>query len=223
MSEVVILGSGTGIPSLRRASPGLVVSSEDSRVLIDSGPGILRRMLEIGMTYRDIDLLLYTHLHPDHIADFVPILFACKYADLPRDKSLPCLGGPGFEDHFNQLKKIYGRWFEPRSYQLSITEVSEKPLPFRDLKIISMPMAHTPESVGYRIELGDGRSIALSGDTDYCESVVDLARDADLLVRSALFPKGKRSKATLPRLLPEELRRNPIGRASPPHPSLSGV
>jgi len=72
MSEVVILGSGTGIPSLRRASPGLVLLSEDTKMLIDSGPGILRRMLEIGMTYRDIDLLLYTHLHPDHIADFVP-------------------------------------------------------------------------------------------------------------------------------------------------------
>jgi len=197
MSEVVILGSGTGIPSLRRASPGLVLLSEDTKMLIDSGPGILRRMLEIGMTYRDIDLLLYTHLHPDHIADFVPILFACKYADFPRDKDLPCLGGPGFEDHFNQLKKIYGRWIEPRSYQLSIREVSEKPLLFRNVKIFSLPMAHTPESVGYRIELHDGRSIAVSGDTDYCESVVDLARDADLLVLECSFPEGKKVEGHL--------------------------
>ena len=127
MAELIILGSGTGIPSMRRASPGLVLFSEEAKVLIDSGSGTLRRMLDIGTTYHDIDLLLYTHLHPDHIADFVPILFACKYADLPREKDLLCLGGPGFEYHFNQLKKIYGRWIEPRSYQISITEVSEKP------------------------------------------------------------------------------------------------
>jgi len=82
------------------------------------------------------------------------------------------------------------------------------------VKIFSLPMAHTPESVGYRIELHDGRSIAVSGDTDYCESVVDLARDADLLVLECSFPKGKRSKATLPRLLPEELRRNPVAGSS---------
>jgi ribonuclease BN (tRNA processing enzyme) len=197
LSEVVILGSGTGVPSMRRASPGLVVLSEDTKVLIDSGSGILRRMLDIGMTYHDIDLLLYTHLHPDHIADFVPILFACKYADLPREKDLLCLGGPGFEHHFNQLKTIYGRWIEPRSYQLSITEVSEKPFVFRSLKIFSRPMAHTPESVGYRIEFTDGRSVAVSGDTDYCKSIVDLAREADLLVLECSFPDGRKIEGHL--------------------------
>lgn len=197
MSEVVILGSGTGIPSLRRASPGLVLVTDNTKVLIDSGPGTLRRMLETGMTYRDIDLLLYTHIHPDHIADFVPILFACKYADLPREKDLLCVGGPGFDRHVNELKKIYGRWIEPRSYRLSITEVSEKPLLFQNLNISSMPMNHTPESVGYRIELRDGKSIAVSGDTDYCTSVVDLARDADLLVLECSFPEGKKVEGHL--------------------------
>jgi len=197
LSEVVILGSGTGVPSIRRASPGLVLFSEDTKVLIDSGSGILRRMLDIGMTYHDIDLLLYTHLHPDHIADFVPILFACKYADLPREKDLLCLGGPGFEHHFKQLKEIYGRWIEPRSYQLSIREVSEKPFVFRNLKIFSKPMAHTPESVGYRFELNDGRSIAVSGDTDYCQSIVDLAREADLLIIECSFPEGRKVEGHL--------------------------
>jgi ribonuclease BN (tRNA processing enzyme) len=197
LSEVVILGSGTGVPSIRRASPGLVLFCEDTKVLIDSGSGVLRRMLDIGMTYHDIDLLLYTHLHPDHIADFVPILFACKYADLPREKDLLCLGGPGFEHHFNQLKEIYGRWIEPRSYQLSITEVSEKPFVFRNLKIFSRPMAHTPESVGYRIEFNDGKSIAMSGDTDYCQSIVDLAREADLLVLECSFPEGRKVEGHL--------------------------
>jgi len=197
MAEVVILGSGTGIPSLRRASPGLVLFSDDTQVLVDSGPGILRRMLDIGMTYHDIDLLLYTHLHPDHTADFVPILFACKYADLPREKDLLCLGGPGFEHHFDQLKTIYGRWIEPRSYRLTVLEVSDKPFAFGDLNIFSGATHHTPESVGYRIDFNDGRSIAVSGDTDYCTSIVDLARDADLLVLECSFPEGRKVEGHL--------------------------
>ena len=44
-------------------------------------------MLEVGITYQDIDLLLYTHIHPDHISDLVPILFACKYTELPRERN----------------------------------------------------------------------------------------------------------------------------------------
>jgi ribonuclease BN (tRNA processing enzyme) len=197
LSEFILLGSGTGIPSLTRGSPGLALISESSKVLIDSGPGTLRRMLEVGITYRDIDLLLYTHIHPDHIADLVPILFACKYADLPRQKDLLCVGGPGFKHHFNQLKEIYGVWIDAQSYRLTIKEISKKPLLFRDLKIFSKPMAHIPESVGYRIEFKDGKSMAISGDTDYCRNMIDLAFEVDLLVVECSFPDGKKIEGHL--------------------------
>lgn len=197
LSELIILGSGTGIPSLRRGPPGLLFTSGNSNILIDSGSGTLRRMLEIGITYRDVDILLYTHNHPDHVADLVPILFACKYADLPREKDLLCIGGPGFKRYFAKLKKIYGSWIEPQTYHLTIKEISPKPFPFRDMKIFSKPMAHIPESVGYRIELKDGKKIALSGDTDYCRNIVDLALGVDLLVLECSFPEGKKIEGHL--------------------------
>ncbi len=197
MSELIVLGSGTGIPSLQRASPGVFLFSDGAKVLIDSGPGILRRMLELGITYQDPDLLLYTHIHPDHVADLVPILFACKYADSPRVRELLCVGGQGFERYLDQLKTIYGRWIEPQSYRLIVAEASEKPFLFRDLTVSSKPVVHMPESVGYRIDLGNGRSIALSGDTDYSMNLVNLARDVDILVIECSFPEGKKVEGHL--------------------------
>lgn len=197
MAELIILGSGTGIPSLRRASPGLLLISENSKVLVDSGSGTLRRMLEVRITYQDIDLLLYTHIHPDHVSELVPILFACRYADLPRQKDLIASGGPGFKDYFNQLKKLYWSWIEPPSYHLTIKETSETPFLFNKLKIFSKPMAHMSESVGYRIEFKDGRSIAISGDTDYCRNIIDLAFEVDLLVLECSFPDGKKIEGHL--------------------------
>jgi ribonuclease BN (tRNA processing enzyme) len=197
MAELIIVGSGTGIPSLRRGSPGLLLISESSKVLIDSGSGTLRRMLEVGITYRDVDLLLYTHIHPDHISDLVPILFACKYSDLPREKDLLCVGGAGFKHFFNKLKKVYGSWIEAQSYRLAIDEISPKPLSFRDLKIIAKPMAHLPESVGYRIEFNDGKSVAISGDTDYCKNIINLASEVDLLVLECSFPDEKKVEGHL--------------------------
>ncbi len=197
MLELIVIGSGTGMPSLKRASPGLLLLSDASTVLIDSGSGTLRRMLEVGTTYQDIDLLLYTHTHPDHIADLVPILFACKYAENPRQTDLLCLGGPGFTEHFKKLESLYGSWIKPRSYRLTVKEVSRGPLTFRDVKIRSKSMTHLPGSVGYRIQGAGAKSIVISGDTDYCQAIVDLGYEADLLVLECSFPNGKKIEGHL--------------------------
>jgi ribonuclease BN (tRNA processing enzyme) len=197
LAELIMIGSGTGIPSLRRGSPGLVVLSDSTKLLIDSGSGTLRKMLEVGITYQDPDLLVYTHIHPDHVSDLVPIIFATKYADLPREKDLLCIGGPGFKSYFEKLKSLYGSWIEPQSYYLTIKEISEDSLLYRDLKITSKPMAHISESVGYRIEFKDGKSMAISGDTDYCQNIIDLAFEVDLLVIECSFPDGKKVEGHL--------------------------
>ncbi len=197
MAELVVLGSGTGIPSLRRGSPGLLVSSNGTTILIDSGSGTLGKMLEAGVTYRDIDMILYTHIHPDHVSDLVPIIFATKYADAPRERELLCIGGSGFKSYFEELRKIYGHWIDPQSYALTIKETSEESFDYRNLKILSKPMAHISESVGYRIEFKDGRSIAISGDTDYCQNILDLAFAVDLLALECSFPDGKKVEGHL--------------------------
>jgi ribonuclease BN (tRNA processing enzyme) len=197
VAELILLGSGTGIPSLRRSSPGLMIISGHTSIMVDSGPGALRKMLEVGVTYRDVDLILYTHLHPDHTADLIPTLFTCKYGDFPREKDLLCMGGPGFKSFFEELKKLYGTWIEPQSYQLTVKEVSKEALFYRDLKILTKPMAHISGSVGYRIEFKDGKSIAISGDTDYCQNIIDLGFEVDLLVLESSFPDGKKVEGHL--------------------------
>jgi len=149
-------------------------------------------MLELGVTYRDIDMILYTHIHPDHVSDFVPIVFATKYADLPREKELFCIGGPGFKSYFEKLKKVYGHWIDPQSYKLTIKEIPQEGLVYRDLKILSKPMAHISESVGYRIEFKEDTSITVSGDTDYCQNIIELAHEVDLLILECSFPDGKK-------------------------------
>jgi ribonuclease BN (tRNA processing enzyme) len=197
LAELIIIGSGTGIPSLRRSSPGLIIASRETQILIDSGPGTLRKMLEVGITYRDVDLLLYTHIHPDHVSDLVAILFACKYAELPREKGLLCIGGPGFKSYFEKLKNLYGHWIEPNSYKLTVREISGESFLYRNLRLISRSMAHISESVGYRIQFKDGKSMAVSGDTDYCQNIVDLAFEVDVLALECSFPDGKKVEGHL--------------------------
>ena len=77
--RVVILGSGTLVPTGVRGPAGYAVLSAGRVLLVDGGSGTLRRLYEAGIDYRAIDQLFYTHVHPDHTGDLVPFLFAQRY------------------------------------------------------------------------------------------------------------------------------------------------
>jgi len=49
------------------------------------------------------------------------------------------------------------------------------------LKVTTAPVKHTVQTLAYRFE-ADGQSIVISGDLSYSESLVELARDGDVLV-----------------------------------------
>lgn len=190
--ELIILGSGTGVPSLRRGSPGFLAKTENQSILLDSGSGTLGRMLQAGVTYKNVDAVLYTHIHPDHCADLVPLVFACKYQEDPRTKDLLIIGGRGFRDYYEELRRVHGSWIEPETFRIHIREVEADKAAIGDLGVTTLPLEHTPESVGYRIASPQGRTVVYAGDTDYCPNIVELARGADLLLLECSFPEGRK-------------------------------
>ena len=72
--NVTILGSGTAVPSLERNSSGALIQEGGANTLIDFGYGTLKQLLCLGITYRDIDRIFFTHNHPDHMCDLIPFL-----------------------------------------------------------------------------------------------------------------------------------------------------
>jgi ribonuclease BN (tRNA processing enzyme) len=195
--EVIILGSGTGVPSLKRGSPAALIKGGDQSILLDSGSGTLGKMLRAGVTYKEVDAVLYSHIHPDHVADLVPLIFACKYHEDPRTKDLRILGGRGFRDYFEGLRNVYGSWIEPETFRIHIQEVLADDIEIGELRITTLPLEHAPQSVGYRMASPTGRTVVYSGDTDYCPNIVDLARGADLLILECSFPEGQKVKGHL--------------------------
>lgn len=151
---ITILGSGTGEPSLIRRPPGILLRRGRRSILIDSGPGTLRALLREGVTYRDIDEAWYTHLHCDHVAELAPILFAMRNLSSPRERDLLLLGPAGFTAFLEGLQNLYGGSLQPRGYALSVREVGEESLERDGMAIRTLPMEHSPSSVGYRVESG---------------------------------------------------------------------
>jgi ribonuclease BN (tRNA processing enzyme) len=190
--ELIILGSGTGVPSLVRGSPAAVIRSESQIVLIDSGSGTLERLLKVGITIHDVDMIFYTHTHPDHVADLVPFLFASKYDGEPRHRDLLIMGGRGFSAYFRTLLDVYGDWIKPELFSTHLRESEHEAHDFREFRVVTAPMAHRPESIAFRFETQKQKSVVLSGDTDYNTNLVQLAAHTDLLVLESAFPDEKK-------------------------------
>ena len=196
--EIYIIGSGTGVPSLRRGSPGTVVRFGNNTLLFDSGSGTLRRLLEAGIDFKEVDYLLYSHFHPDHTADLVPFLFASSYgSEEVRTRTLTIIGPVGMVRFYDKLQEVYGRWIVPQHYALSLQEMSSSEVSSGDFTLRGFPLEHSEHSVGFRLTTGQGKVVSYSGDTDYCPNLVALARDADVLIVECSLPDDRKVKGHL--------------------------
>jgi ribonuclease BN (tRNA processing enzyme) len=183
---VTILGSGTCVPSLRRSSCSVLMEIGTDKLLFDMGAGTIHRLLEYGVTIFDITHIFLSHFHPDHSAEIVSFLFASKYAEnMRRQTPLTLVAGNGLTAFYEALKSAYGSWIEPGDGILSVVEMSTRApdrLDCSSFSVITRPAAHNPESISYRIESPSGDSVVYSGDTDYCDHLINLAKDARLLI-----------------------------------------
>ena len=199
--KVRILGSGTCVPSLTRSSCSVLMQVGASKMLFDSGPGTMRRLLEADTTIFDLTHIFYSHFHPDHSGEFVPLIFATKYPDGSlRKRPLTVAGGRGFLDFYEGLKRVYGHWIELAPGLLEIIEFDNQnadAITFEDFSAYTAPVKHNPESIAFRITSPDGFSVVYTGDTDYSETIIDLAKDADLLICECALPDKLRVRGHL--------------------------
>jgi len=198
---LTILGSGTCVPSLERSSCSVMLAVGDTKLLFDSGPGTMRRLLRANTTIFDVDYIFYSHFHPDHTAELVPFLFATKYPDMgQRQRVLTIVAGEGFEDFFAGLNTVYGKWIELDPGLVNIIQMNNRSadlLQLKDFTVQSAPVEHNPESIAYRITGPGGHAVVYSGDTDYSENLIALSKDADLLICESALPDDYRVKGHL--------------------------
>jgi len=186
--ELIFLGSGTGIPSLQKSSPGLLIKIHDEPLLFDSGSGTLTRLIKAGVDYKRLNHAFYTHSHSDHTADLIPLIQALRTTpNYQRTQELHLYGPGSFKKFIKLLGQAFGSWLISPEFPLHIHELKSDQLDFPSWRITTAPMNHSKAAIGYRVEVKGEGAIVYSGDTDYCFEIIELAQCADILILECSF------------------------------------
>lgn len=188
--SVTVLGSGTAVPEPDRFPAGYLVQGGGETVLIDCGPGVLRRLAATGVGLEQVSAVLLTHFHTDHCADVAALLFALRN---PRYQGRPPLrlwAAAGLHEWLAHLTAAWP-WLAPRAgdYALQAREIAPGEHAMGLLAVTAFPIQHTAQSLAYRVQVdGEAATVTFSGDADEGLGLVDAARRASLFVCDAAFP-----------------------------------
>lgn len=187
--RLTVLGAGTCVPLEGYSPAGYLLRRGASSIVVDAGPGTLPRLQRAGVSYRELHLLLLTHLHPDHTLDLVTLLQANNATPgWRRTDPLRVIGPRGTRRFIERLYQAF-EGISPEAYELRVDELLESQHDVDGWHLESARTGHTESSLAYRLEAEDS-SIAFSGDAAEVKSIGRVARGADLLVCECSFPEG---------------------------------
>jgi len=201
--RITVLGKSPSWQDAGGACSGYLVEDGETTLLLDCGNGVFAKLRE-RVDYTDVDAILISHLHADHILDLVPYSYALIYA--PRQQPVPVGGYPGTDnparprliapsgavDTFHQLVGSWGNEdlidiaFAIEEYDPAETvEVGTLRARFQEVPHFTTTFAADLSSNGTRFTYG--------ADCGPNDALVDLARDTDLLMIEATLPRPERT------------------------------
>jgi ribonuclease Z len=206
--RLTLLGAGVPTPTPRRFGSAYLLDVAGESVLVDCGPATTHKLTLAGRRAPEVSLLLFTHHHFDHNADY-PCFVLTRWDQDVDQVPLRVYGPPPTADLTAKLfeapdgawvcdwnariehggsKRVFAnrggmRRREPPqidALDIDATFVLEED----GFSVRAADVVHAQpflESVAYRID-GEEGSIVFTGDTEPVDSVVELARGADVLV-----------------------------------------
>ncbi|HSL22022.1 MAG TPA: MBL fold metallo-hydrolase [Vicinamibacterales bacterium] len=209
-TRLILLGTGGGPrPRKNSSASAQVIIIDDSAYVIDCGDGVARQLASSGVSLSAVRHVFLTHHHSDHNADYGNLLLLGWASGL--NTRVDTWGPP-------PLEKMTRLFLEMNAYDIETRiadegrpalaplvhahELTEAGTVMQDDKVkvtaALVPHPLVSPAFAFRFDTVD-RSIVISGDTARSDSLVALARGADVLVHEAIFPAAiDRLAARLP-------------------------
>jgi ribonuclease BN (tRNA processing enzyme) len=208
--RLVTVGVAGSMPGPASPASCYLVQADDGtrtwNVLLDLGAGALGALLRV-VDPADLDAVALSHLHPDHCSDLSGLYVYLRYhpergavaTGVP--PHLPVLGPSGTRERAAAMYGLGDDETMDDEYAFATWQPGV-PVTVGPLTLEPFVVAHPVEAYGVRVtgpsslRAGESATLVFSGDTDYCDSLVAGARDADLLLCEAAFQEGRDDDVT---------------------------
>jgi ribonuclease Z len=188
MAKLILLGSSYAIPTDEHDNTHFVIKGQNSSILIDCSGNTWVNLKKAGIDYESVTDIILTHCHPDHISGIPTLLM--NFWLMGRKDILRIYGLHHTLDCVEKMMGLY-EWetwpdFFPVAFHRLPYQVMTKAMENSEFRFFSSPVKHIVPTIGLRIEsLSNGKVIAYSCDTEPCEQVIELGKDADILLHEA--------------------------------------
>ncbi len=150
MLDVALLGTGGMMPLPDRFLTSLLLRFNGKMMLIDCGEGTQVTLKMLGFGFKNIDAILFTHTHGDHITGLCGMLLTIGNSG--REKPITIVGQKGIADIVNSLTVIA----REIPFDLEFIELDEenlKEIKIGDYCVSALPLDHSVKCFAYRVEL----------------------------------------------------------------------
>jgi ribonuclease Z len=178
---------------MARFGPSTLIEAGGQHFLFDAGRGALQRLTQAKVRWHQVDGILLTHLHSDHVVG-LPDLWLTGWLVSPgRSRPLRVWGPAGTESLISHLRQAFEFDVEVRlsddrasaeGVQILASDIEAGVVhDSGGVRITAFLVDHAPvePALGYRLDYA-GRSVVLSGDTRLSETLIQHARGVDLLI-----------------------------------------
>ncbi|WP_238375126.1 MBL fold metallo-hydrolase [Vulcanisaeta thermophila] len=175
---VIPLGLGGWVSHPLLGHTSFLVEINGKRILLDAGEGTYRALRRCGFEVTDIDLVLITHRHGDHILGLPTLALFSKL----RGKVLRVYGPDDLD--LNALFNILGitNYLPAIDYRpVAPSNEASLVLDEQGIRVFSVSADHTVKALAYRIEANDD-CLTYSGDTRPSGNIARLARGCKALI-----------------------------------------
>lgn len=199
MARLIILGTASAVSNAEHDNTHfLLLGDQGTQVLIDCGSNPISKLAQYGISHDDLDGMVLTHFHPDHVCG-VPI-FLMQLWLKGRKQTLPIYGLHHCLHRVEAMMDSYQWETWPNFFPVQFERVAEGHnvllLDNKDFRITSWPTQHFIPTIGLRIEVKTtGSVIGYSCDTEPVDTITSLAQDADLLIHEAAGNRAGHSSA----------------------------
>lgn len=105
--SVTFIGTAASVPTRSRGTAATLIARGGERWLVDCGEGTQRQLLRSGHGLVDVDLIMLTHLHADHVLGLPGLLKT--YGLRGRERGLRIVGPAGLGAFIDRLGAVIGR------------------------------------------------------------------------------------------------------------------